>query len=262
MAKRVTKPWWPHVIALQLSFWANFISKLPTYASRLSISDEQIDSIVEDEAVFRYLFEYDVTFRIFIKAFMTYRKNLLSGKTPADIGSPPVCPITIVPTNVLSGLLNRLFSFVNLIKANKGYTSAIGKDLRIIGADIAPFVEDDYIANGKAVEGMDGILINFKKGLFIDGMAIFCQRGTDPVFYELIRITKSGFLINSLNLAPGPETRKFKTRAFVGNKLIGKYSPKFSATWTSPLPPTAKKAKEGVTNEETDTKEADNPEGN
>jgi hypothetical protein len=237
MAKRKTKPWWPKTVTLQLSFWANFILKLSTYKTRLNISDDQINSIIEDEAVFRYLFTYDVTFRIFMAAFLTYRKNIMKGKTPADIGLPPVCPITIVPAKVLSALLNRLFAFVALIKAQPKMTIAIRKDLQIVGGDIPPFIQSEYFANGSGKVTLDGIVFNFIKGLFIEGMAIFMQRAKDPEFYEVIRIYKKGYVMNIENLLPGLETRNFYFRAIIDNKLIGKPSPVFSVIWYSPPPP-------------------------
>jgi hypothetical protein len=245
MAK--TKYWWPATIANQLLFWANFISKLPMYATALNITTDEITAMGKDAASFIYLYTYEAVVRAFLAAFMTYRRNLLTGKTPADIGAPPVCLIDTVPTPVLSALLNRLFAFVVLLKAQPGMTEAIRKDLQIVGDDIAPFVPADYIANGKSKVAEDGIIINFTKGLFIDGVAVFMQRGSDPAFYEIIRISKKGYMITSLNLAPGPETRNFKTRAYIDNVLIGFSSPVFSATWTSPPPPpTVAAAKDGA----------------
>ena len=233
------KPWWPKTIADQLLFWLNFNLRLPEFTTQLALTVPELAQIVKDAAMFKYLYQYEEEFRVYMVQFLAYRKLILGGKSAADIGAPPVCPVLTVPASTVTAMLFRLFGFVKSIKQRAGYNTSIGGALKIIGADIEPFVPADFVSNGKGKGTVDGIVINFVKGMFIDGMAIFEQRGTDPVFHELIRVPKKGYIINSYNLIAGkPETRNYKTRAYIGLDLIGEFSPVFSVTWTSPLPPT------------------------
>lgn len=235
MAK--TKQWWPKTIALQLAWWTNILLKMVTYTTELVITTEERDQLTADAAMFKYLFTHDTTVRTYIAAFMKYRKDILAGKIGADLGDPPVMPITLVPASVFSALLNRTFGLVNSFKLRGGYTESIGKDMLIIGEDIPAFDPETYVANGKGKTTFDGNIIKFTKGVFIEGMGVFCQRGTNPDFIELIRITKTGYLDNRLNLAKGPESRVYYLRALIGDTFVGEPSPTFTLTWTSPPPP-------------------------
>ena len=231
--------WWPRTIPQQKVWMLNFPGKVLFYKLVVPITDLEYAQVVKDCNMFIYLIDYDADVRLFMAEFMIYRLRIFGGETQESIGLPPVCPIISVPVEVLTGMLNRIFNLVTAIKSRGGYNTVIGTAMKIIGADIPPFIPEEYVANGKGKGTVDGIEINFVKGIFISGMAVFEQRGADPEFHEIIRIYKKGYKVTSYNLVDNkPETRNFKTRAFVGNDLIGEYSPVFSVTWTSPPRPT------------------------
>jgi hypothetical protein len=245
MAKK--KPWWSGVRGDQKAWMVNYPVKMLEYETELEITTDELTQAENDSAMFIYIFTYLDDVRFYLKQLMVYENNILSGLTQSDIGAPPVCPVITVPLSVLTGLLNRTFALMTNLKTRGGYNTLIGTALMIIGDDIAPFNGDTYIANGKVKVNEDGFTFSFLKGPFITGMAISQQRGTDPAFYEIARIFKKGFLWNTLNLEAGPETRNFKTRAFIGNTLVGNSSPVFSGTWTSPPPPPPPPTEDGAT---------------
>jgi hypothetical protein len=237
MARNPKDPWWPARKADQRIWMVNYPAKMLLYQDELVITTDELTQADDDSAMFIYLLDYIEDVRLYLKELTVYENNVLSGASQAVIGAPPVCPTLTVPLSVVRGMLNRTFALMTNLKKRAGYNTSIGTGLKIIGADIAPFNEDTYIANGKVKVNENGFKFTFVKGPFITGMAISQQRGTDPAFYEIARVTVNGFLLNTLNLEAGPETRNFKMKAFIGNTLVGNSSPVFSATWTSPPPP-------------------------
>jgi len=187
--------------------------------------------------MFIYFYQIDAVIYTFNASLKLYRKDCLLGKVPSVIGLPPVLTPLTVPAEVPGALLNRVFTLMKSFKTRDGYTPAIGGEFKIIGADIEPFNPLIHISNGKATAFTDYILIKYLKGVFIDGVEVFGQRGDNPAFVSLGRINKTSLKDLRRNLVEGePEIRAYKTRAFIGDELIGDFSPVFYVTWNGPPP--------------------------
>ena len=102
-----------------------------------------------------------------------------------------------------------------------------------------PFDPSTFTPVGKTANTNDYIEVKYTKGPFIDGVEISSQRGSNPDYVSLGRITKTKYQDSRFNLVNGvPEVRKYIIRAFINDKLIGNPSEPFKTTWISPpLPP-------------------------
>ena len=134
----------------------------------------------------------------------------------------------------MSGLLVRTFNLVQSIKTRKGYNTVIGTAGKIIGDNITPIDKDKYIPKLKGKGFYSYITLYLIKGQ-TDGHDIYCQRGKDPVFYEIGYSSEKKFKDSRLNLNPKlPEIRRYKVRARIGNDNIGGYSAVVEIVWMSP----------------------------
>jgi hypothetical protein len=232
------KAWWPSTRVKQSEWWANYKLKLVTYTTELEITVDELAAADADEAMFQYLYDCENMINDFKGTLGTYKKNLLKGKIPADIGAPPSFTLPAAPATVNSAMMDRSFTFVKNLKSRDGFTATIGDAFKIIGDDIAPFDPTAYTPAGKAKNTNDYIECKYTKGPFINGVEISSQRGANPDYVVLGRITKTTYQDSRFNLVNGvPEIRQYIIRAFIDDKLIGNPSPPFKTTWISPLPP-------------------------
>ena len=232
------KPWWPSTREKQAEWWANYKLKLVTYTTELEITVEELAVADADEAMFQYIYTVENLITDFRGTFGTYKKNLLKGKIPADIGGPPVLTLPIAPAIVNSAMLDRTFTFVKNLKSRDGYTETIGDAMKILGDDIAPFDPSEFTPIGKTKNTEEFIEVKYVKGKFINGVEIYGIRGKETEYITLGRVNKNTYQDKRYNLVTGvPEIRTYKIKAFIGDVLIGNTSAPFSATWTSPPPP-------------------------
>lgn len=225
------KYWWPGKRENQVAWWENYPIALAANKVALGATVAELLRSVNDSAMFLSLYANEAAFRIWVAQYVKYRKDIIDGKTQASIGDPPLLATQTFPTTVLMGLLQRTFAYIVTLKGRTGYNDVIGTALLIIGDDMAGFNPDDYIANGK-VKGLVGVnQLTFVKGKFITGMETFRQRGADPEYYSIGKFNKSKGQDTSPNMVAGvPELRNYKNRAFIGNTMIGEYSPIYSIT--------------------------------
>jgi len=232
------KGWWPSTRVDQNAWWDNFKVKLVTYTTELTITTDELDSANADAAMWQYFYTVENLMNNYKGTLGVYKRNLLGGKIPSDIGAPPVLALPAPPATVNSAMMDRNFLFVKSLKTRDGYTEGIGTAMLIIGDDIAPFDPTEFTPVGKTKNTELYIEGRYTKGKFIDGVEIYCQRGTNPAFITIGRVNKATFQDSRPNLVTGvPEIRIYKIKAFIGDVLIGNTSAPFQATWTSPPPP-------------------------
>jgi hypothetical protein len=115
------------------------------------------------------------------------------------------------------------------IKKAKGYTDAMGNELKIIGSDT---VFDKTAAKPVltiAREGA-GIVIKFNKDK-TDGVHIYCRRGGEKEFTLLAVDTASPYNDSRGNLVTGQsEKREYKAWHFMDDAIIGQESDVVSIT--------------------------------
>lgn len=232
------KTWWPGTRQDQYAWWDNFKVKVVTYTTELEITTTELDTVETDAAMWQHLYKVENLVNDFKGSLGTYKRNLLGGKIPADIGAPPTLSLPIAPATVNSAEIDRTFLFVKNLKSRDGYTETIGDAMKILGDDIAPFDPTEFTPVGKTKNTEDYIEVKYVKGKFINGVEVYCQRGSNPDYITLGRVNKNKYQDKRYNLVTGvPEIRKYKIKAFIGDVLIGNTSAPFSATWTSPAPP-------------------------
>ena len=242
----IKKFWWALVIALQIQWWKNYPLKLTEYTTELEITTDEQTEASNDSLMFQYLFAQEAAARFYLTELMTYRLSVINGTEQTLVGVPPVMVVITPPTEVLGGMMNRTFNKVKNLRSRDGFTSTIATGLKIVGVDYPSFDPSTFVAKGTGKTTYDGNLIGFTKGPYLDGVGIWMQRGSDPLFYLIDKITTGKFLDSQLNLAAGPETRQYYVRGFINNVYVGSPCAPFSLTWTSAPPTTVAAAPGGV----------------
>lgn len=233
---RKRKSYWPKDLPGQLKWFPVFIKMINTYREVLKVTDDELTSATKDSAAFISYFTIDTQIKNYKKACDAYRKKSLKGKSQVDIGDFPVWSPVVPTQKVMSGLLVRTFNFVQSIKKRKGYNAVIGTAGKILGDNIIPIDKDKYIPKLKGKGFYSNITLYLTKGQ-TDGHDISCQRGKDPVFYEIGYTSGKRFKDSRSNLNPKlPEIRRYKVRARIGNDNIGGYSDVIEILWMSPPP--------------------------
>ncbi len=109
------------------------------------------------------------------------------------------------------------------IKKAKGYTEAIGNELKIIGSDS---VFDKSTARPELTLSREGsgVVIKFKKNK-TSGVYIYSRRGSEKEFTLLAVDTAPPYYDNRPNLVTGQgETREYKAWYFLDDAIIGQES--------------------------------------
>jgi hypothetical protein len=112
---------------------------------------------------------------------------------------------------------------VGRIKKAKGYTEAMGNELKIIGSDS---VFDKSAAKPVLLVSKEGsgVVIKFKKNK-TSGVHIYSRRGDEKIFSFLAVDTASPYNDTRPNLASGQgETREYKAWHFLDDTIIGQES--------------------------------------
>jgi hypothetical protein len=110
------------------------------------------------------------------------------------------------------------------IKASVGYTDAIGKDLGIIGPDVAPIDYSTVKPKLIAVVAANAVTVKFDKG-DMEGVKIYCKRGSETHFTFLGTDTHSPYHDNRPKLvADAPEERQYYAFYFQNEYEVGQQS--------------------------------------
>ncbi len=106
------------------------------YSTVLSIAPDEIASLTADALFFRYTLQSASDMQAYAQNWTAFKNHQRDGS--GTIASWPVPPALVepMPTAVKPGVMSRLSSLAAHIKTHKNYTTAIGKDLGLIGAGI------------------------------------------------------------------------------------------------------------------------------
>jgi len=110
-------------------------TSLPRYADLLAISPQDLEALKGDALGFRYALQALGVVQAYSQAWTSF-KNLLRDGGAGSAGWPamPILPEPIPPA-VQASVIPRLAALAKYIKNHKNYTSAIGHDLWLIGAE-------------------------------------------------------------------------------------------------------------------------------
>ena len=178
----------------------NFVSKFATHAPTLGIDAAEVTSN-----------------KTILNGHRAIFSTMIAKKAEAKAA---------VSDNVAAKLkaVTELRRIAKKIKASIGYTDAIGKDLGIIGPDVAP---PDYSTvkpklNGVVAAG--AATIKFDKGE-MEGVKIYSKRGSETHFSFLGTDTHSPYHDTRPKLAEtGPEERQYYAYYFQNDYEIGQQS--------------------------------------
>jgi hypothetical protein len=119
---------------LELENWLrNFATKLPTHATKYSISTAEVTDVKNSVAYFSYYLQTKNAFIEYSKKLKHFLEELKFGLQAGATqgGIPTVSGLGTAPTAVNAGFILRIRSIVGRIKSNLNYSIADGYDLGI-----------------------------------------------------------------------------------------------------------------------------------
>ncbi|GHN00325.1 hypothetical protein WSM22_18140 [Cytophagales bacterium WSM2-2] len=197
----------------------NFSSKYAAVAIFLGFTPQDVTLVQNDALVFSYLVALVEIFTTSKERMIDYKNLMRNGPIGTMSGPAPIAPVLPgAPGALVAGIIPRIAQMVQRIKNSPNYTEAIGKDLGIIGAEIAenslimkPVLK--LVIKGGEVEiqwvkgDADAVRIEADYG---DGMK-FLAIDTVPHYQDTTPIT-------------GPAIRKYRATYMVNDEIVGLYS--------------------------------------
>jgi len=117
----------------KLLWLSNFSAKLGTYAATVGVAPTEVNREKADYVFFSYVCDARNKFNQFAQDLTAYKNAARSGGT---LGAMPVAPVLgAAPALVSADIFGRATTLAARIKKHPGYTTAIGEDLNIIGAE-------------------------------------------------------------------------------------------------------------------------------
>ena len=206
----------------------NFAGQLAKATEALALPAEDVAAAANDARFLAYVYgPWLARTRDFGPACTAAAQAL--GDDPGEepfvlpVFTPPPLPDGVAP--VPPGALQRVFAFVQRLKAAPGYTEAIGLQLGVIGAEAA--TENPVptftlsVERGEAGEFVRVSFLRFGQ----PGVAIQGRRGGGG-WEDLAISLKSPWLDRRPLLVPGqPEVREYRMQFFSGSAPAGDFTP-------------------------------------
>jgi hypothetical protein len=132
----MSKSYQPDQDALKVTYLNNFASKIPGYATLLNIAAADVTQIENDATDWAAIVSYTAADKTHHHSVVTFKDHMAKGdkKVPL-LGTLAVAPVApVFSSTIAEDIFGRNAKYADAIKANKNYTTAIGKDLEIIAA--------------------------------------------------------------------------------------------------------------------------------
>lgn len=223
--------WYPSRIAEQLVWHGNYADKVTNYAvNNLGFTADDAAFTVSDSRWIAYVLGlWLADLRAFSLSATDYVEAALTGTA----GSLPVFTAPDLPdgtTPVGAGALTRIFAFVQRFKDAPGYTTAMGQDLGIIGAEnTADHPSPKFALTVGQGAGCQCVAVPFTKYTH-EGVVIQSRRGTGD--WESIATTTARSFTDErpLLVATQPEVREYRLRYWDKGIANGPWSEVMKAT--------------------------------
>ncbi len=209
---------------------ANFATVLGSYAAALNLAAGVVTAVQDDSAYFGFVFTLIQPFDEYSKTLTAY-KNALRDGSPSPIGVVPVPPVIAgAPTLVLAGIFQRNADLVQSIKKNPAYTTVMGQNLGIIGAEINPDFATIQPQPKISLKNGHGYLT--WKHEHTDAADIQVDHGDGAGFKDAGRILLAHYLDPTLPAAGTSKVFKYKIRYVVSDEEVGVWSTPIEITVT------------------------------
>jgi len=236
--------YFPSLVGLRAAFFAQLAHGLPEANATLGMPAPDIASIIADCRFCEYgTGAWRIGVREAGPAATASLEELYNGTGAApmllfaftapplpqgDAAAVPPIPATVP---VAPGALQRIFAFVQTIKARPGYTEAIGLMLGIVGSEAgAAQPLPTFTLEVERAGGCECVKVKFKKN-GRQGVVVFSRRGPNGVWEMLAIDLGSPYLDQRPLLVAGtPEVREFKLQYYDDAAPVGDFTPVQSVT--------------------------------
>ncbi len=213
-------------------FLTNLANKIGTYAPTLGISPDEVASIVNDAAMFKYILRMQEAFKTFKQGLSAYKNQLRDGRqseTPSPLPIAPTLPAP--PTLVNNGILWRARKLVARIKGSTNYNESIGEDLGIVGDERTVDTLELKPELKSRVESGHPVII-WKKGV-ADRINIYVDRKDGAGFVFLATDSHPDY-IDKHPMPKGVESAVWDYKAIylLGDEQVGQFSDVIQVTVT------------------------------
>ena len=226
-------PYLPTTQTGKLAWLQNFDLKLGDYDTKLTILPATITSVHADTLALGHGLALGDAAQPFDFRCTTYKVTLMNGVSTGAVLDVPVFTAPLAPpAAVQPGIFRRIGALVKTIKAHPNYTSDIGDDLEINGAepssDSAMAAEVKTILKPRKV----GLYINIKYlKKTLSAAKLDCKRGSETEFSYLDTAIEANYVDRRPNLVPGqPETRQYRGWCVIKGEIVGVVSDVVSIT--------------------------------
>ena len=204
----------------------NFNEKIGVHGASLGITAGEIAAVDVMFKFYDYIIGIILLSRTYTQDLTKFKDRLSIAPLGTLLGTLPSLTLPAAPPASDAGIFTIISGFVQRMKASSNYTTAIGEDLGIIGAETT-FDQDAFVpqAKGKAMPG--SVEISFVKDV-TDGMNIYSHPAGNPdpnVWEKLAYDTESPYNDTRPLRTPGtPEIREYRMRGVIHDAEIGQWS--------------------------------------
>lgn len=229
------QPYFPRLIGLRPEWFNNFAVQLPIANATLGLPAPDVTARVADARFCEHVCgDWLTAVREFGPACTSAVEELFGGTGSAAFVLPlftaPALPAGV--TAVPPGALQRIFFFVQAIKASPAYTEAIGLQLGVVGQeDTAEHPLPEFALEVERAEGCQCVKIRFKK-FGRQGVVIHSKRGGGA--WEMLAIDLASPYLDErpLLVAGQPEIREYKLQFYDDAAPAGEFTDVAAVTVT------------------------------
>lgn len=224
------KAWWSTTLADQSTLMQNFVNKIAGYAAVLGLTPAEITEMQNLGIGFISAYNFAEGCRLSMQAATQWRDLVFYGEpTGMEAPPPPVFPVT-GSTERTRGTVTQFFAVRDRIVASAGYTTAIGEDLGLVGAEIAPRPESDLTPELKLTVSFGNTvnLVGSMQGM--DALRVeYAPKGGNFTTVAFLTKTPGGFQVTP-TIPNQPETGVVRAVFIRKNAEVGNFSPSYPVT--------------------------------
>lgn len=204
----------------------NFANKFSLAANGLSLVGD-VASVNNDAAMFAYIVNRTELITAHKEQLTNFKNLLRNGPiSPAPLPVQGLPTMAAPPAQVAAGIFLRVSQLVARIKNSPTYTEALGKELGIIGAEIAS-VDEEVLkpAIKLVIKGSRAVEVQWTKGK-ADALHIETDKGNGWQFLAVDTIPH----YTDPTPFTGPATWKYRAIYLINDETVGEWSDTMNIT--------------------------------